>query len=111
VDRIRAHLPEGLLDDHRVVVVAILLVVGGTDETSADENVVAAAKILGCSFADCIPGGDAVPFRALLPCASRVFPRLLGSDGKHEVGDWVAILAVVALAALGVFADEADELD
>lgn len=105
-DGVSAHAPESLFHDSGFSGLAVLAFVGAADETALDVNVIAAFQA-GGQFPCDVPSDNAVPFRAALPSTLGVLPGTLGGDGKYRVGSFAAL----ALAALRVFADEADDLD
>ena len=74
---------------------------------SVNEDMVALVERVRDGFAEAVERHDAVPLGFGLPLVVRVLPRLLRGDGQH--GEIRAVAADLAL--LGVFPEEADELD
>jgi hypothetical protein len=69
--------------------------------------VTALVERVGDGLAEAVEGHDAVPLGFGLPLVVRVLPRLLRGDGQND-----EIRSVAAdLALLGIFPEEADELD
>ncbi len=74
---------------------------------SVNEDMVALVERVRDGLPDAVKGHDAVPLGSGLPLVVRVLPRLLRRDGQH--GEIRAVAADLPL--LGVFPEEADELD
>jgi hypothetical protein len=86
---------------------AVLALVLRADENAVHKDMVAFVERVGYGLAEAVEDHDGVSLGFGLPLVVRALPRLLRGDGQH--GEIRAVAADLPL--LGIFSEEADELD
>src|ERR1700731_3739593 len=86
---------------------AVLALVLRADKLSVNKDVIALVQRVRDGLTEAVECDDAVPLGFGLPLVVRILPRLLRRDGQH--GEVRAVAADLPL--LGIFPEEADELD